>query len=109
MGALCDMAADLVEVELHGVGVGEGQCERGARAAGGTDGAEEIGVLVALVGGLAWTRAAPGPLPDESVFLADPGFVLEPDFDGPCLAQACQVRLQRAREVFLNASTISPS
>ena len=52
VGALRDMARDFVEVELHHVGVGIGQRERGSDAARRTDRAEQIGVLVALVGGL---------------------------------------------------------
>jgi hypothetical protein len=36
---------------------------------------------LSLIGGLSWSRSAPGPLADEAVLLADPGFVLEPDFD----------------------------
>jgi hypothetical protein len=80
---------------LHGLGVGEGQRQRGADAARRADRAEQIGVLVALVGGLARPRAAPRPLPDQAVLLADPSLVLEPDLDGlaratrPTWASAC--------------------
>ena len=84
--ALGDIARDFVEVELHHVGVGVGQRQRRADAAGRADRAEQIGVVVALVGGLAWPRSAPRPLPHEAVLLADPGFVLEPDFDRRRLA-----------------------
>ena len=107
--ALGDVARDLVEVELHRFGVGEGQRERRALAARRADRAEEIGVLVALIGGLARPRSAPRPLPDEAVLLADAGLVLEPDFDRRSRRQIGQMRLQRRGEVFLNASTISPS
>jgi hypothetical protein len=96
-------------VQLHHVGVGIGQGERRADAAGGADGAEQIGVVVALVGGLAWPRSAPGPLPNLAVLLADPGLVLKPDFDRRRFGQAFEMSLQRAREVFLNASTIRSS
>ncbi len=109
MSAFGDRAADLVEMKLHGVGVGEGERERGAGPAGGADGTEEIGILVALVGWLARAGAAPGPLTDYAVLLADPGFVLEPNFYRLCLREACEVRRQRAREVFLNSSTVSAS
>ena len=37
-----DLGGDLVEVELHHLGVGEGQRQRRAFAASGTDRAEEI-------------------------------------------------------------------
>jgi hypothetical protein len=43
VGALGDVARDFVEVKLHHVGVGVGQGERGADAAGGADRAEQIG------------------------------------------------------------------
>jgi len=42
-----------VEMKLHRLGVGVRQRQRRADAAGGTDGAEQIGALVTLVGRLA--------------------------------------------------------
>lgn len=75
VGAPFDGAGDLVEVKLHGVGVGEGQRQGGARAAGGADRAEQVGALVALVGGLAGPRSASRPLPHETVLLPDPCLV----------------------------------
>ena len=99
--ALRDMARDFVEVVLHHLRVDIGQSQRGALSFGGTDRAEEIGVYIALIGGLARTRSALRPLPHEAVLLADAGFVLEPDFDGRLRRQIGQMRLQRRREVFL--------
>ena len=81
VGALGDMAGDFIEMELHGLGVGEGQRKRGPDAAGGTNGAEQIGALIALICGLAGPRSSPGPLPHEAVLLADAGLILEPDLD----------------------------
>ena len=75
VGALGDVARDFVEVELHHVSVGVGQRERGPDAPGGTNGAEEVGAFVALVG-LTRPRSAPGPLPNLAVLLADAGLVL---------------------------------
>jgi hypothetical protein len=95
------MAADLIDVKLHGFGVGKGQRECRSRSARRADGAEQIGTRVALVGGLAGPRAAPGPLPDDAVLLTDARLVLEPYLDGRALRQIGQMRLQRAREVFL--------
>jgi hypothetical protein len=109
VGALGDIARDFVEVKLHHVGVGVGQREGRPDAPRGADRAEQIGVVVALVGGLPWPRPAPGPLPNLAVLLADPGFILEPDFDRRRLRQAVEMSLQRAREVFLKASTIRSS
>ena len=109
MGARGDVARDFVEMELHHVGVGIGQGKGRPDAAGGADRAEQIGVVIALVGGLAGPRSAPGPLPNLAVLLADPGFVLKPDFHRRRLGQSFKMSLQRAREVFLNASTIRSS
>ena len=96
-------------MELHHVGVGVGQHEGRPDAAGRADRAEQIGVVIALVGGLAGPRSAPGPLPNLAVLLADAGLVLKPDFDRRRLRQAFKMSLQRAREVFLNAWTIRSS
>jgi hypothetical protein len=68
-------------VKLHHVGVRVGQGQSRSNTASRTDRAEQIGVVVALVGGLSGPRSSLGPLADEAVLLADPGFVLEPDFD----------------------------
>ena len=76
VGALGDIARDFVEVELHHVGVGMRKRERGADAPRRANGAEQIGVVIALVAGLARSRSAPGPLPNLAVLLADPGLVL---------------------------------
>jgi hypothetical protein len=109
VGALGDVARGFVEVELHHVSVGVGQHEGRPDAAGRADRAEQIGVVVALVGGLPWPRSAPGPLPNLAVLLADAGLVFKPDFDRRRLGQAVDMSLQRAREVFLKASTVRSS
>ena len=109
MGAAADTARDLDEVELHRLAVGVGHGERRAGAARRADGAEQVGAFVALIGGLAWARAAPRPLPHEAVLLADAGFVLEPDLDRLAFRQAGAVSVQRRGEVFLKAATVSSS
>ena len=76
MGALGDGARDFVEVKLHHVGVVMRKHEGRPDAAGRADRAEQIGVVVALVGGLYGPRSTPGPLADEAVLLADSGFIL---------------------------------
>ncbi len=48
---------------------------------GRADGAEDVGILVAKILDLTGSRAFPRPLVDEAVLLANPGLVLEPDFD----------------------------
>ena len=94
------MQGYLVEVPLHGVGVGEGQRQRRAHAARRADGAEQVGALVALVGGLDRPRAAARPLPDKAVLLADPRLVLEPDLDLLLARHAREVGRERARGSF---------
>ena len=109
VGALGDMARDFVEMELHRLGVGVGQGERRSDAAGWANGPEQVGAVVALVGGLARPRSALGPLSNLAVLLADAGLVLKPDFDRRGFRQAVEMGAQRAREVFLNAATIRSS
>ena len=75
MRPLGDVVRDFVEVKLT-VGIGIGQRQRRSHASRRADRAEQIGVVVALVGGLYGPRSTPGPLADEAVLLADPGFVL---------------------------------
>jgi hypothetical protein len=48
-------------------------------------------------------------LAHQAVLLADPGLVLEPDFDRCRFGQPFEMGLQRTREVFLYASTIRSS
>jgi hypothetical protein len=98
-----------VEVELHHVGVGVGQRQRGANPSRWADGAEQIAVVVALVRRLARSRSALSPLPNLAVLLADPGLILKPYLDGRRLGYAFKMSLQRAREISLNASTIRSS
>ena len=69
MSARRDLFCDLVEMLLHGFGVCPGHDQGRAGAALRTDGAEEIGVFVALVLRLAWTAAGLGPLVDLAVLL----------------------------------------
>ena len=96
-------------MKLHHVGVGVGQRQRRSDAACRTDRAEQIGVVVTLVGGLPWPCSAPGPLADEAVLLADPGFILEPDFDGPRLWQSFEMGFQRAGEVLWDGLPLLPA
>jgi hypothetical protein len=96
-------------VELHHVSVGVGQRESRSDAAGRADRAEQIGVVVALVGGLPWPRSAPGPLPNLAVLLANPGLVFKPDFDRRRLGQAVEMGLQRVREVLWNGPPLLPA
>src|SRR4051812_34193652 len=102
MGALYDVAADLVEMKLHGLCVDVRQGKPGASAARRANGAKQVGALVALVGGLTRSRTAPCPLPHQAVLLADPGFVLEPDLDRRGSPHPPQSALPGGGKVFFN-------
>ena len=109
VGALGDVARDLVEMKLHHVGVGVRQRQRCSDAPGWTDRAEQIGVVVALVGGLPGPRSASGPLPNLAVLLADAGLILEPDFDRRRFRQSVEMSLQGAREILWNGPPLLPA
>ncbi len=104
MGLGGDVAADLVEVHLHGAGVGEGEHEGGALGRHGADGAEQVSVGVSLIGRQAWPGTCLRPDPRVAVLLSQSGLVLEPDLDPLGLGQTGYVGRQRAGKVFLNAS-----
>lgn len=104
-----DDAGYFVEMRLHGHGVGEGHGDRRADAARGTDGTEQIGTLIALIGRLARSGSAPCPLANNPVLLPYPGFILKPEFDAFSLGQMAGMGAQRRREVFLNAAITSSS
>ena len=101
IGGLGDVARDFVEMELHHGGVGVGQREGSPDAAGRADRAEQIGVVIALVGELCGPRLAPGPLPNLTVLLADAGLVLKPYLDQGHMQQYVEMSFQHMREVFL--------
>lgn len=109
MRALGDVPRYLVEMELHGMSVGERQGEGCSFAARGTDRTEQPGVFVALIGRLARPCSAPGPLANEAVLLADPRFILKPNLDRGFRRQFGQMSAQRRCEVFLYAAMISAS
>jgi hypothetical protein len=101
MGTSLDGSADLFQVQLHGMGVGIGKSQSGTSATGRADGAEQVGVLVALIGWLTRPCSPLCPLPNDAVLLANARLVLPPDLDGLVARQMPGMCLQRAREVFL--------
>jgi hypothetical protein len=103
-------------MELHRLGVGMGQGERCADAAGWANRSKQIVVFAALIGGLARPRSAPRPLPDLAVLLADAGphpelveGRPETDLDRRRLRQAVEMGAQRAREVLWNGPPLLPA
>jgi hypothetical protein len=65
--------ADLLQMKVHGLGIGARQDERRTFVAGRADGTEEIGRRIALIFRLTRPRTAFRPLIDEAVLLADAG------------------------------------
>ena len=104
-----DDASDLGEVQVHRLGVGLGQDERGAEIARGTDRAEQIGPIVALIARRAWPAAALGPDAGQRPLLADARFVLPPQFDRLALRMRRDAGRDQIGEVFLCASWAAPS
>ena len=92
---------------LHGLGVAARQDEGGADAARGTDGAEDIGRLGALVAGRPGPGAAFRPAPGDLVLLADPRFVLPPELYLGIGRERGSDRRQRGGKVFLKFSMAS--
>lgn len=104
LGAWRDLGADFGEMQGHGVGVGLGQ-HQGRRAVGfGAGGGEEIGGFVALVFWLSRPAALFRPLPGQLAFLADPGFIGEPNFYRAFRSSVADRLFDQVTEVFLNAA-----
>jgi len=104
-----DGGADLLKVLLHGLGVGAGHHQGRPFVEGRANRAKDIGVRVALVGWLARACAFWRPLINLAILLANPRFILEPDFNGRILRDIFQAFRQRLWEVFLKASIASGS
>ena len=109
MGFAGDIFADLVEVQLHGFGIGGWQNQGRSGAPFWTDGAEQVGVLIALIGRQTGPCTLACPDADASILLANPRFILEPDLDRGIFRQLGYVCSERVGEVFLKASITSGS
>ena len=103
------VTADLAQMHLHGLGFGPRQQERRPFAVFRADGTEQVGTLIALIGGLTRARTLLRPQACLAVLLPDTRFVLEPDFNRRLLRQIGYVRCKRVGEVFLNALMILSS
>lgn len=108
-GIVSDVARDLDQVLVHGMGVAPRHDESRSLALFGADGTEDIG----RTGSLVVRRGRPcsplGPAARDLVLLANPSFILEPDFDHFALGGASGDFCHSGGEVFLNASAASGS
>ncbi len=66
---------------VHGFDIDRRQDQASANATGRANRAEKIGPVEAPVAPRARTAPTPGPDAGERALLADPCFILEPDFD----------------------------
>ena len=117
MGSGCDAAGDFRQMSVHGGGVDggvddgvdDGKDQRRCEPARGADGTEDIGPLIAGIAGRPGSGAASGPDTGEGSLLADPCFILEPDFEGSAPRGLRDRNLYRLAEVFLNDSCATGS
>lgn len=103
MGARGDLAADLVQMQRHDLGVGGWNDDGCGSAALWTDGTEDVGPLIALIAWRARAGASFGPDTGQRALLTDARLVLEPDFDGLVFGVAGEPCHDRCGEVFLKA------
>ena len=105
--ARIDGGADFLKMRVHGVGVAPWQDEAGAFACRRADRAEDIGPCGALIVRRARPCSLPCPAARDLVLLADPDFVLKPDFQRHAGALRRADLRHFGGEVFLKASTAS--
>ena len=103
------LAADRSEMQRHGLGVGGRHNQARSDAALRTRRAEQVDPVVALVVRRAGSGSTLGPDAGQRALLADPGLILEPDFDWLAFGPVGDLRRDCRGEVFLNASWASSS
>ena len=104
MSAFGDLGADLFEVQLHRLSISVGEHQSSTLAPHRANGAEKIGVQIALVGWQTRPRTFARPNPGAAILLANTGFILEPHLDPLPLRQMTYVSFEDRREVFLKSS-----
>ena len=109
MGAGCHGLADLGQMQGHGLFVGERHDEGGAGAAGRADSAEDVGPAVSAVARSGWSATLFRPDVGQRALLADPGFVLPPEFDRLAASVLGNRGGDQGGEVFLCASIAATS
>ena len=107
MASFRHFAANSSEMQRHGFGVRRRHDQACRDATLRTGRAEQVGPVVALVARCAGSRSTFGPDAGQRALLADPGLVLEPDFDRLVFGVVGELRRDCGGEVFLNASWAS--
>ena len=109
MGSRCDGVGDFRQMQVHRLGIAEGQDQSRALALFRADGTEDIGRCGLLIPRRARASAALGPPAGDLVLLADASLVLEPNFylaDVDCFL--ARDFIQARWELFLKSS-MAPS
>jgi len=100
MCAFADLRADLLQMEVHHLRVGCRGNDGCPHSTGRTDRTEDVGRVMAIIADHARAGAGGGPYIGMTAFLADPGFVLKPDFQRLALCYAGDRLANKGREVF---------
>jgi len=109
MGTGRNLGADFDQMQVHRLGIGAGhhQCRPGAPAR--ADGTKDIGAFIALIPQRAGTFALLAPDVGQRPFLADPRFILDPDFKRLTLGMRGDYGFNLGGEVFLKSACASAS
>jgi len=99
----CNSQTDLVDMLLHGFGVGMRHDDCNSSIAARTDCAEKISIFVTLILWLARSRALFGPLVDQTVLLSNAHLILEPDLDRRCRCECIHKPLLPERGSFFKS------
>jgi hypothetical protein len=109
MGVGADLLADFDQVDCHRLATDPGHHDGSADGASGTDRAEDVGGVMAVVAHRRWPGATQRPKIGQCALLADPRLVLEPDLDRLAGRLWRQNLGYPGSEVFLKAACASAS
>ena len=107
MGAGVDRCTDFGQMRLHGLGIAPRHDQARALAFGWADRSKYVCRFGALIVGRSRSGSALGPTAGDLVLLADPGFVLPPQFYLGSRWEAFADILQFGRKSFLKSSRAS--
>ena len=101
--------AESVQMQVHYAGIGFGHDDCSACRPAWAGGNEEIGPVVALIARRTRRGSAFRPNARQGTLLADPCFILEPDFEGLATGRCRKCFGQGFGKVFLKATWVCGS
>ena len=107
--ARADPAADFLQMQVHGLGIGVRQHQTRPDTACRADSAEQGGTFVALIAQRGGSAAALRPDAGQAAFLPNARFVLPPQFDGLAFRGRGDDGGNQIGKVFLRASCAAAS